>query len=163
MADIAVTSMTGFARAEGRIEGGSSFAFAWEAKSVNGKNLEVRLRVPAGFDSVEPAARQAANEAFSRGSINLALNVVTETGTHQLSIDESILDQLIALAAKRGSALAPGVAPASLDGLMAMAQGRPPQEMPDATALAARDAALRPRRAGHGASSGRRQARRRHR
>ena len=140
MAEIAVTSMTGFARAEGRIEGHPSFAFAWEAKSVNGKNLEVRMRVPSGFDSIEPAARLAANESFSRGSINLALNVVAESGTSQLSIDEAILDQLIALAAKRGSSS--GVAPASLDGLMAMAQGRPAQEMPDAAALAARDAAL---------------------
>ena len=142
MAEIAVTSMTGFARAEGRIEGHPSFAFAWEAKSVNGKNLEVRMRVPSGFDSIEPAARLAANESFSRGSINLALNVVTENATSQLSIDESILDQLIALAAKRGASLGAGVAPASLDGLMAMAQGRPAQEMPDAAALAARDATL---------------------
>ena len=140
MAEIAVTSMTGFARAEGRIEGNPSFAFSWEAKSVNGKNLEVRLRVPSGFDSIEPAARQAANESFSRGSINLALNVVAENSTSQLSIDEAVLDQLIALAAKRGGSS--GVAPASLDGLMAMAQGRPAQEMPDAAALAARDAAL---------------------
>lgn len=140
MADIAVTSMTGFARAEGRVEGRPSFAFAWEAKSVNGKNLEVRLRVPPGFDSIEPSARQAANESFARGSINLALNVVTEIGANQLSIDEAVLDQLIALAAKRGDAI--GVAPASLDGLMAMAQGRPAQEMPDAAALAARDATL---------------------
>ncbi len=142
MAEIAVTSMTGFARAEGRIEGRPSFAFAWEAKSVNGKNLEVRLRVPPGFDSIEPSARLAANESFSRGSINLALNVVTESGASQLSIDESILDQLIALAAKRGGSLGAGVAPASLDGLMAMAQGRPTHEMPDAAALAARDATL---------------------
>jgi len=146
MADIAVTSMTGFARAEGRIEsqsqGRASFAFAWEAKSVNGKNLEVRLRVPPGFDSVEPAARQAAAEAFSRGSINLGLAIVSENAAPQATVDETVLDQLIALATKRGAALGPGVAPASLDGLMAMAQGRPAQDMPDAAALAARDAAL---------------------
>ncbi len=142
MTDIAVTSMTGFARAEGRVEARLAFAFAWEAKSVNGKNLEVRLRVPPGFDSVELPARQAAAEAFSRGSINLSLQIVTESTANQPSIDEAVLDQLIALAGKKAASLGAGVAPATLDGLMAMAQGRPPQEIPDAAALAARDAAL---------------------
>jgi len=142
MAEIAVTSMTGFARAEGRVEALPAFAFAWEAKSVNGKNLEVRLRVPPGFDSVELPARQAAAETFSRGSVNLSLQVVTEGGTNHSAIDEAVLDQLIALAGKRAASLGPGVGPASLDGLMAMAQGRTAQEIPDAAALAARDAAL---------------------
>jgi len=142
MADVVVTSMTGFARADGRIEAKPAFAFAWEAKSVNGKNLEVRLRVPPGFDSVEMSARQAAAESFSRGSINLSLQIVTESGTNQISVDEAMLDELIAMASKKAAAMRGGVTAASLDGLMAMAQGRSAQEIPDAAALAARDAAL---------------------
>ena len=63
---MALSSMTGFARRNGT-EG--PYAWAWELKSVNGKNLDVRLRLPPGWDAVEAPVRAKAAEALSRGTI----------------------------------------------------------------------------------------------
>lgn len=136
---VVVTSMTGFARAEGRLAGKIPMAWSWEAKSVNGKNLEVRVRTPHGFDGLEIAAKQAAAEHFARGSLNLLLTVAGETAAREAVIDEALLDDLIALAARKAGA---GIAPAALDGLMALAQTREAATPPDAEAVTARDAAL---------------------
>lgn len=139
---ITVTSMTGFARTDGRVEGPQPFAWVWEAKSVNGKNLETRLRVPTGFESLEIPARQAAAALFSRGSVNLALHVAHELAGRDVVVDEALLDSLLALARKKADSVGPAIAPARLDGLMAMAQSRQSQEVLSAEALAARDAVL---------------------
>lgn len=63
---MALSSMTGFARCHG-VSG--PYAWAWEIKSVNGKGLDLRLRLPPGWDALEPAMRAAAAERFARGSI----------------------------------------------------------------------------------------------
>jgi len=142
----ATSSMTGFARAEGHAVAATPFAWTWEARSVNGKSLDVRLRLPHGFDSIEIPARQAVTAAFARGSVSLNLTIASETTSADVGIDETLLDSLIALAARKTaqfSAVGQGVAPASLDGLMALARGRGTQEAAlDAETLAARDAAL---------------------
>ena len=52
-----LSSMTGFARVEGRT---GDWAWSWEARSVNGKGLDIRLRIPPGFESIEVPARQRA-------------------------------------------------------------------------------------------------------
>ena len=67
---VTVVSMTGFARAEGGDEG---LSWRWEAKSVNGRGLDVRLRLPPGTDRLEPAVRERIAARFSRGSFNVAL------------------------------------------------------------------------------------------
>lgn len=139
---LVVTSMTGFARAEGRLAGETPMAWSWEAKSVNGKNLEVRMRTPHGFEALEIPARQAAAEIFARGSLNLLLTVTTETASRESAVDEAMLDSLIALANRKAGSLGTAVAPAALDGLMALAQSREVGVAPDADAVAARDAAL---------------------
>ena len=59
-----LTSMTGFARAEGSAD---AIAWAWELRSVNGRGLDLRLRLPPGYDSLEPALRGAAGKALKRG------------------------------------------------------------------------------------------------
>jgi len=66
--------MTGFARADGSAE---TCTWAWEAKSVNGKGLDVRLRLPRGFDVLEAAARDRVAKRFKRGNISLNLKDVT--------------------------------------------------------------------------------------
>ena len=67
---VVVTSMTGFARAEGRAEVPVAFSWAWEAKSVNSKGLDIRLRLPHGFDALEIAVRTAtAPKAVNRQKI----------------------------------------------------------------------------------------------
>ena len=147
MSAVALTSMTGFARAEGRFDGKSPFAWAWEAKSVNGKNLDVRVRVPHGFDSLELPARQAAAQALSRGSLNLTLVITSDTASVGTGVDEAVLDALIDLAKRKAiqhgtQVFGNFVELPRLDGLMALAQGRPAPEILDAGAIAARDGAL---------------------
>jgi uncharacterized protein (TIGR00255 family) len=149
---VTVTSMTGYARAEGRCDVAglpAAFTWVWEAKSVNGKGLDIRVRVPAGFDSLEPVVRQAAGKGLSRGSLTLNLQVSSDTGGVALKVNEPLLDALLQLAVKKAAGLPAGalgalVAPARIDGLLALrgvldASDSTPIE---STALAARDAAL---------------------
>ena len=137
-----VTSMTGYARAEGRCELPglpAPFGWIWEAKSVNGKGLDVRVRLPAGFDSLELPTRQAATAGLGRGSLSISLHVSTDTAVGTLRINEPLLDAAIALAVKKAAELPVGVlgktiAPASIDGLLSL---RGILDAPDAGSLAA--------------------------
>lgn len=94
----AIASMTGFARAGGqRAELGLSWV--WEARSVNGKGLDVRVRWPSGFDALEAPAKDLAARALTRGSVTLALQTRTDAaqGT-QVRINQPLLAQLMDLA-----------------------------------------------------------------
>ena len=92
-----ITGMTGFGRAE---RSGTFGTVAVEARSVNGKGLDVRLRLPSGFDAVEPKLRELAKARFNRGSVSLSLNVTPPEGTQGVHIDEDRLN-LYAKAAHR--------------------------------------------------------------
>jgi uncharacterized protein (TIGR00255 family) len=83
-----ISSMTGFARATGAL-GGSSWA--WELKSVNGRALDVRLRLPSGFDALEADARQKLAKAISRGSVQAGLNL-SETAVQAVAINQAVLE-----------------------------------------------------------------------
>ncbi|MBZ0146858.1 MAG: hypothetical protein K8F62_04845, partial [Pseudorhodoplanes sp.] len=61
---MALSSMTGFARSHGA---SGTYAWSWELKSVNAKGLELRLRIPPGWDAIEVPARAKAAETLSRG------------------------------------------------------------------------------------------------
>ena len=72
---MSLQSMTGFARAEGRAEcGAASGKWVWELRSVNSKGLDIRLRLPGGFETVEQDCRKMLSATFSRGSIQGSLN-----------------------------------------------------------------------------------------
>jgi uncharacterized protein (TIGR00255 family) len=144
--------MTGYARAEGRCDApglGTPFNWVWEAKSVNGKGLDVRVRVPAGFDSLEMPARQAAASALARGSLTLGLHVTADATSTAPRFNETLLDAAIAVAVRKATALPEGVlgraiAPARLDGLLGLRGVLDTAEASamDAEALAARDQIL---------------------
>lgn len=70
-------SMTGFARSQGQFE---DTAWVWEMRSVNGKGLDLRLRVPSGFEAVETAARSLLAKYFKRGNIQISLSI-TQSAT----------------------------------------------------------------------------------
>jgi uncharacterized protein (TIGR00255 family) len=109
-------SMTGFARAATEHEGS---ALAWEVKSVNGKSVEVRLRLPQGFERLEPAVRQAVQKRFSRGNFQATLNVGRTAGTQaQPVINEAFLKDIAGLAKRLEEQF--GVAPPTADGLLAL-------------------------------------------
>lgn len=110
-----LSSMTGFARAEGAA---GDWTWAVEARSVNGRNLEVRFRGPSGFDNLERIAREAAQARFQRGQINVSLQARRTEGAGAVRINQDQLDQYLALAealAKSGRA-----GPASADGLLGL-------------------------------------------
>ena len=71
----AVQSMTGFASREGEVDG---LAYQLDARSVNGRSLDVRIRLPSGLDRYEPEVRRMIANAFRRG--NVALNVTVRRG-----------------------------------------------------------------------------------
>ncbi|GBF57317.1 hypothetical protein PbB2_00982 [Candidatus Phycosocius bacilliformis] len=63
--------MTGFGRAEGQV---GDVAWVWEARSVNGRNLDVKFRVPPGYETFEPRIREGCSRRFKRGSIQVSLS-----------------------------------------------------------------------------------------
>ena len=108
-------SMTGFARATGDFQGA---ALTWELRSVNGKGLEVRLRLPPGHERLEQSARQAVQRRFSRGNIQATLMVSTGGKLVQPVVNEEFLLDLTELARRLEQQL--GCTPASADGLLAL-------------------------------------------
>jgi uncharacterized protein (TIGR00255 family) len=105
-------SMTGFARIEGAAEG---LSWIWEARSVNGKGLDIRSRLPHGLDLLEQAAREAADRHMARGNVTASLSINREA-TQSLVINREAFDQIVAMARELGDQ--EGVAPPSLDGLL---------------------------------------------
>lgn len=88
---MALSSMTGFARIEGQHEGKG---WVWEAKSVNAKGLDVRFRLPSGYDGLEVKARSKVQESFKRGNIFLTLSLSTAKGGIALRLNEDVADTL---------------------------------------------------------------------
>ncbi len=90
----ALASMTGFARAEGRA---ANIAWVWELRSVNGRGLDLRFRLPPGWDAMEPALREAATKVLRRGSVTASLSVKRESEP-RLVADPAALEQALELA-----------------------------------------------------------------
>ena len=110
-----LSSMTGFARGRG-VAG--TYAWAWELKSVNSKGLDLKLRLPPGWDAIEPGVRARANEALARGSVFANLTVSREGTAPVARINEPALNAV--LAALRGLTGKVEGAPPSLDGILAL-------------------------------------------
>lgn len=110
-----VSSMTGFARAAGD-EGAHSWV--WEARSVNGKGLDVRCRLPAGSDVLEAEVRAAVVKRFARGSLSLTLTTKRTSGVPDVSINREFLERLGTITTEIAGQL--NVEPPRLDGLLAI-------------------------------------------
>jgi uncharacterized protein (TIGR00255 family) len=108
--------MTGYARVSGEENG---VAWVWEVKSVNGRGLDVRTRLPPGYDFLDLPARDAVQKRFKRGNITVNLTLVQKSQQGPLTVNEALLDQLVALA-RRWHEKAPDLAPPRLDGLLAL-------------------------------------------
>ncbi len=109
-----VSSMTGFARVSGEADWGS---WAIEAKSVNGRSLDVRVNVPGGFEEVERAIKQAASKLFARGNIQIGLRIEVSGGAETLSVNHDALQQLLRAFEKASGRAADLGAIASLMGI----------------------------------------------
>jgi uncharacterized protein (TIGR00255 family) len=112
---MALSSMTGFARTHG-VSG--SYAWTWEIKAVNGKGLDVRLRLPAGWDAIEAPIRSRAAETLSRGSIQAGLTVERSGAAPAVRVNTAVLDAV--LGAARQLARRIEASPPTLDGLLSL-------------------------------------------
>jgi uncharacterized protein (TIGR00255 family) len=86
--------MTGFARAEHSC---GDATCVWELRSVNGRGLDLRFRLPAGYEGLEPKLREAAGKVLTRGNITANLSV-KHAGESHLVVDTAALDQAVTLA-----------------------------------------------------------------
>ena len=89
--------MTGFARSEGAGVGAVAWSWAWELRSVNGRGLELRFRLPGGFDALEPVLRELAGRKLKRGNVTANLTVRREEAP-RMAPDPVALEQVLALA-----------------------------------------------------------------
>ncbi|MBB6509211.1 uncharacterized protein (TIGR00255 family) [Rhizobium soli] len=131
-------SMTGFARSEGT---SGRNRFAWELRSVNGKGLDMRLRLPSGLDRLEQDVRKRISERFSRGNLQVALSLSTEDAKVEAVLNRDALAAVMALRAELGDLVDP--APLRLDtllGIRGLVEIREAED--DEQAVTARDAAI---------------------
>jgi uncharacterized protein (TIGR00255 family) len=92
-----ISSMTGFARASGALDG---LFWQWEIRSVNGKALEVRCRLPSGFEALEPPVRAALTQALKRGNLQVSLGISGAIAAETVRLNEEVLDQLVSAGEK---------------------------------------------------------------
>jgi uncharacterized protein (TIGR00255 family) len=112
---MALSSMTGFARCNGT---NGAYAWAWELRSVNGKNLDLRLRLPPGWDAVEAPVRARTAEALSRGTIHATLSARREGVAPLVRVNEPVLAAVLSTLREVGQRVE--AAPARLDGILAL-------------------------------------------
>ncbi len=108
-------SMTGFARSEGT---SGRYRWAWELRSVNGKGLDLRLRLPSGMEALETAFRDIASQSLSRGNIQAGLSLSASETKLEAVVNRDALDAVLALKQELGSAISD--APLSFDTLLSV-------------------------------------------
>ena len=114
-ASLSISSMTGFACTDGRDD---TLGWRWEVRSVNGRGLDIRCRMPPGRERLDPKVRAAVSSRLRRGSVTVALQLLQAPGAGAVRVNRALLDELIAVAAEyRG---AEGVGEPRLDGLLAL-------------------------------------------
>lgn len=112
---MALSSMTGFARSHGT---SGPYAFEWELKSVNAKGFDFRMRLPPGWDDIEPVARKRAAERLSRGTVYANLTVRRAGATSTVRVNDEALAAVLKAAADISART--GAAAPSIDGLLAV-------------------------------------------
>lgn len=110
----AISGMTGFGRADGAL---GDWSWTVEARSVNGRGLEVRFRGPPGFDSLERTAKTAGQAKLIRGQVTVNIQAKRSASGAEARVNREVLDRYLALAedlAERGAT------PPSADGLLSL-------------------------------------------
>jgi uncharacterized protein (TIGR00255 family) len=110
-----IASMTGFARTEGTVD---SIGWAWELRSVNGRSLELRFRLPSGWDSKEAGWREEAGKQLKRGNVTANLTIKRPSET-RLELDPLALEQVLKIATDLHRRI-PGSPPPSPDALLSL-------------------------------------------
>jgi uncharacterized protein (TIGR00255 family) len=105
--------MTGFARSQG---GSGPYAFEWELKSVNAKGFDFRLRLPPGWDDIEPLVRKRASDLLSRGTVYANLTIRRVTAASTVRINEDVLASILKIAGDLSART--GASAPTVDGLL---------------------------------------------
>lgn len=113
---MAIQSMTGFARGDGSTDG---FSWVWEMRSVNARGLDVRCRLPSGFEMLEATVRQRVAGRMRRGNVMVTLNFSSVAGASMVKINHEVLEQMLAVAGELHRRL-PDSPPPTVEGLMAL-------------------------------------------
>ena len=111
-----IHSMTGYARNEGHNE---HCSWTWEVRGVNGKGLDVRCRLPGGFEAMEAIVRDQVKKRLRRGNISLSLNIDWNSQGSAYGVNQDVLNGFIAMLPELAKQ-APDATPASLDGLLSL-------------------------------------------
>ena len=96
---MSLTSMTGFARADGECD---VARWHWEMRSVNGKGLDVRFRLPQGFEGIEAKLREEMGRHLRRGNVQATLTLDRERAGAALRVNEEALSVVINAMRKLG-------------------------------------------------------------
>jgi uncharacterized protein (TIGR00255 family) len=126
---MALKSMTGFARSDGSM---GPVSWHWELRSVNGRGLDIRLRLPGGYEALEQRVRDACKGYLARGNCTANLSVAHESGETRVALNEDVFRQ-VAAAAKRASAMIDAEPPSidsllTIRGVMEFAEDEPDEE-----------------------------------
>jgi uncharacterized protein (TIGR00255 family) len=135
---MALQSMTGFARREGTTD---RWRWAWELRSVNGKGLDIRLRLPPGLERLENDVKRLAGEQFSRGNMQVSLSVSSPESRVETVLNQEALAAVLSLRDQLADIIDP--APLKLDtllGIRGIVDFRETEDSPEA--IAARDAEI---------------------
>jgi uncharacterized protein (TIGR00255 family) len=85
-------SMTAFASVRGQGSGPiAAFSWVWELRSVNGKGLDLRLRLPDGVEGLEPAVRAELTRRIGRGNVSVGLRLMRASGADALRVNPQAL------------------------------------------------------------------------
>jgi uncharacterized protein (TIGR00255 family) len=112
---MALSSMTGFARADGVV---GAYAWEWELKSVNAKGLELRMRLPPGWDALEVPARGRASDALARGTVYANLTVNRAGVPPVVKVNEPVLAAVLSTIQDLAHRIE--AAPPTLDGILSL-------------------------------------------
>ncbi len=122
-------SMTGFARADGA---SGSTRWHWEVRGVNGRGLDVRMRLPPGYETLEARVREALGKHLARGSVSITLSVTRHEGVSEIRLNEAALSQVVAAAERVRVAVGGNAANTDtllgLKGVLEFVEGRESEE-----------------------------------
>ncbi|MEL6643646.1 MAG: YicC/YloC family endoribonuclease [Pseudomonadota bacterium] len=87
-------SMTGFASREGSF---GPWSWSWDVRSVNGRGLDVRLRLPDWIDGLEAPVRAAVQKVVARGNVTLTLRVTRDAGEDNAALSPDALRRVVSM------------------------------------------------------------------
>ncbi len=122
-----ISSMTGFARVDSSTDG---LTWTWEARSVNGRGLDVRLRLPPGYEALEVPIREAVAKRLARGNVAITLSLEKQQVNGAVRLNETVLADVIR-AAERVSVLSGAAKPDAAQLLMIKGVLETSDQMPE--------------------------------